>query len=106
MLRKLTTEEKTLTEKGIAKREKEKTEAGLSLEVFKKQEEFLVKKRKFEDLQSEYEEFLKPYNRIQQDKQIELAISKAESDLRIAINDIDRLKTQLNKGVTEKHPGA
>ena len=97
MKRQLTDTEKSLTKKGVAKRETEITETKQSLEIYRKQQTYINTKR-------EYEDYVRPFNRKAEDNAIDKAILKCEADLKIATTDLENLNTQLTEGIEKNTP--
>ena len=97
MIRDLTDEEKKLTEKGIEKRKKEIEKLETSIKIITAQKEYVEAKRKYED-------FMRPYNRDEQDTEISQALDLKEKEIQLAKEDIERLDSNLIKGVEVKNP--
>ena len=97
MIRDLTDEEKKLTEKGIEKRKKEIEKLETAIKIITVQKEYVEAKRKYED-------FMRPYNRDEQDTEITQALDSKEKEIQLAKEDIERLDSNLIKGVEVKNP--
>jgi hypothetical protein len=94
-MRELNEEEKTLTEKGLDRVNKEKAEYVRALEVTKYHKEFLEQKRKYDD-------YMRPFNRDKEDKDLDTTIKGYESEIRLADEKIKSMNSQLNEGVEVK----
>jgi chromosome segregation ATPase len=99
MNRELTDEEKKLTEKGIEKRKKEIEKSETSIKIINAQKEYVEAKRKYED-------FMRPYNREEQDTEISQALDSKEKEIQSAKEDLERLNSNLIKGVEIKNPSS
>jgi len=96
MNRKATKEEIANEKKGI-ERNKELLEiAEESLEVLNRQVKFLKLKR-------EHENFLRPHNRKQEDKEIDFAIQKSMADIRLTKNNIKLAEKNIKEGYEVKN---
>lgn len=94
-MRQLNEEEKTMTEKGLDRVNKEKAEYQRALEVTKYHKEFLESKRKYDD-------FMRPFNRDKEDKDLDTTIKGYESEIRLCEEKIKSMSSQLNEGIPEK----
>ncbi len=97
MKRKLTTEERTLTEKGIRNMHKELSGYMEELKLLEASLEYLEFKRKYEDL-------VQPYNRRKQDKDMKANFSA----LRVKIDEVSKSikidQHSLKEGIEIKKP--
>jgi len=96
VIRELTSEEKKMTEKGITKLRSEITELDQDLMVFEKQKEFIKVKR-------EYEDYMRPYTREKQDREITDAIKHVQADIKLKQASVEEMERQLKEGVEEKN---
>ena len=99
MKRQLDKKEKELTLKGLKRNEEELRDLKEALSNTKIHKEFIEQKRKYEDT-------MRPYNRKNEDKEIDKTIKGYEGEIKMREEVINDVQKQLKEGieVKEKKP--
>ena len=95
VLRELTEKEREMTIKGIAYRKELLVQAQEALDMSEVHRQFVNQKR-------EYEDRVRPFNRANEDKQINNTIKENSAEVKINQEVIDELERQLKEGVEVK----
>ena len=97
MMRELDNKEREMTEKGLKRNQTELTRMVKALEMTLKHKQFMQTKR-------EYEDTMRPFNRENEDLEIEKTIKGYEEEIKVKTEMCEELNKQLNEGVEVKEP--
>jgi len=95
MKRRLSPEAEKLTRRGIKKAEEK-------IKEFEEQLILQIKSKQYLEIKREYEDFIRPYNRKEQDKNINQSIDLIKEKIEIEKNSIKISQKQIREGVEQK----